>query len=96
MVGVLKTYVIDIPGAVSPGVSLGARALVDDVKCLEEEAIDLLYDDGDGFGAIVDIPRWVDADEGAYTRAALTILEDEDVEGSLLIAEKAGRRDIVW
>ena len=95
MVGVLKTYVIDIPGAVSAGVSLGARALVDDAKCLEEEAIDLLYDDGDGFGVIVDIPRLVDASAGTYARVALIIFEEDDAEGILLIAEKAGRRDIM-
>jgi len=88
--------VIDIPGAVSAGVSLGADIFVVFEKGLEEEAIGLRYDDGDGFGVIVDIPRLVDASVGTYERAALTIVEDEDAEGSLLIAEKAGRRDIVW
>jgi len=95
MVGVLKTYVIDIPGAVSAGVSLGANILVVVEKGLEEEAIYLLYDDGDGFGVNVDMPRLVDAKEGTYVRAALTIFEDDDAEGSLLLAEKAGRRDIM-
>jgi hypothetical protein len=89
---------MDIPGAVSGGVSLGARDLVDDEKGLEEEAIDLRYDDGDGFGVIVDIPRLVlvDASVGTYVRATRTIVEDDDAEGSLLIAEKAGRNDMVW
>jgi hypothetical protein len=89
---------MDIPGAVSGGVSLGARDLVDDEKGLEEEAIDSRYDDGDGFGVIVDIPRLVlvDASVGTYVRATRTIVEDDDAEGSLLIAEKAGRNDMVW
>jgi hypothetical protein len=87
---------MDIPGAVS-GVSLGARALEDVENGLEEEAIDLRYDDGDGFGVIVDISRWVlvDASVGTYVRAALTTVEDDDAEGSLLIAENAGRRDMM-
>lgn len=96
MVSMLKTYVIDIPGAVSAVVSLGADILVVVENGLEEEAIDLRYDDGDGFGVIVDIPRLVDANEGTYVRAALATFE-EDTEGSLLIAEKAGRKDIaMW
>jgi hypothetical protein len=90
---------MDIPGAVS-GVSLGADILVLDEKGLEEEAIDLRCDDGDGdgFDVIVDIPRLVlvDASVGTYVRAALSIVEDEDADGSLLIAEKAGRNDMVW
>jgi hypothetical protein len=92
----LKTYVIDIPGAVS-GVSLGARALEDVENGLEEEAIDFRYDDGNGFGVIVDIPRWVlvDASVGTYVRATRTTAEDDDDEGSWLIAEKAGRNDMV-
>jgi hypothetical protein len=43
MVDMLKTYVMDIPGAVS-GVSLDPNILVLDDKGLEEEAIDLRYD----------------------------------------------------
>jgi hypothetical protein len=39
----LKTYVIDIPGAIS-GVSLGADIPVLDENGLEEEAVDLRYD----------------------------------------------------
>jgi hypothetical protein len=90
--------VIEIPGAVSAGVSFGARVLFDDEKSLEEEeAIDLRYDEGDVFGVIVDIPRLVlvDASVGTYVRAVRSTVEDDDAEGSLLIAEKAGRRDIV-
>jgi len=87
--------VIDIPGAVSAGASLGARALVDDEKSLEEDAIDLRCGVGDGFGVIVDIPLLVDASVGTYARAALKAVEDEDAEGSCLIAEKAGRSDMI-
>jgi len=87
--------VIDIPGAVSAGASLGARALVDDEKSLEEDAIDLRCDIGDGFGVIVDIPRLVDVSVGTYARAALTTAEDEDAEGSCLIADNAGRSDML-
>jgi hypothetical protein len=46
---------------------------------------------------IVDIPRLVlvDASVGTYVRAALTTVEDDDAVGSLLIAEMAGRNDMV-
>jgi hypothetical protein len=44
MIVILKTYVIEIPGAVSAGVSLGADILVLDEKGLEVEAIDFRYD----------------------------------------------------
>lgn len=86
---------IDIPGAVSAGGSLGARALVHDEKSLEEDAIDLRCDIGDGFGVIVDIPLLVDASVGTYARAVRITFEDEDAEGSLLIAENAGRSDMI-
>ena len=86
---------IDIPGTVSAGASLGARALVHDEKSLEEDAIDLPCDIGDGFGVIVDIPLLVDANVGTYARAALTTVEDDDAEGSLLRAENAGRSDML-
>jgi len=87
---------MDIPGAVS-GVSLGPSSPLLDEKGLEEEAIDFRNDDGHGFGVIVDIPRLVlvDADVGTYVRAARTTVEDDDAEGILLIAEKAGRNDMV-
>jgi hypothetical protein len=85
---------MDIPGAVS-GVSLGPDILVLDEKGFEEDAIDLRYDDGDGFDAIVEIPRLVDASVGTYVRVALTTVEDDDAVGSLLIAEIAGRNDMV-
>jgi hypothetical protein len=97
VIDVEGTYVMDIPGAAS-GVSLGARILVDDENGLEEVAIDLRYDDGDGdgdFGVIVDIPRWVFNFDGTYVRTALTTVEDDDAVGSLLMTWMAGRNDMV-
>jgi len=84
-----------MPGAVSAGALLGARALVHDEKGLEEDAIDLRCGMEDGFGVIVDIPFLVDASVGTYARAALTTAEDEDAEGSCLIADNAGRSDML-